>query len=103
MLDLFADLEITLNNQQFKVQAAGDNITLTFPSARAGLGFLRTIIKDPSWAASLRTWDRYLCNMYRTLFVRAGRLHFALLGMKANPDLLTVLLGINSIRQIFRR
>lgn len=99
MLDLYADVAISFNGETLKVQAEGNRIIVAFPTLRAGMKFLRRMLGDPQWAPSLRKIDLHLCNLFMTLYIQAGRVHFGLLGMKANPDILTLLLGLHGIRR----
>lgn len=93
-LDLYADLAVTCNGEKISLQADQQRLLLTFPTWRAATRFLVRLLRDPRGAKLLRTLDTKLCNLYLTLDVKAGRLRFAFLGMKANPDLLTILLGV---------
>jgi hypothetical protein len=99
ILDLYADLSLSFNGESFKVEAEGNKITVIFPSFRGGMKFLLRTLQDPYWAACLRKMDVRLCNLYFTLFVRAGKIHFAFLGMKANANILTFLLGVYGVRR----
>ncbi|MGQ9921012.1 MAG: hypothetical protein ACUVRZ_06740 [Desulfobacca sp.] len=93
-LDLYADLAVTCNGEEFSLQAEQQRLLLTFPTWRAATRFLVRLLRHPQGAKLLRSLDTKLCNLYLTLDVKAGRLRFAFLGMKANADLLTILLGV---------
>ncbi len=93
-LDLYADLAVTCNGEQFSLQADQQRLVLTFPSWRAAMRFLWRLLRNPQGAQILRALDTKLCNLYLTLDIQAGRLRFAFLGMRGNPDLLTILLGL---------
>lgn len=100
-LDLYADLAITFNGENFLLQARDDQIIISFPSFAAAMDYVRSLQQDPVWSVNLRKLDMQLCNLYLTLYIQAGVKKFAFLGHKASGNSLTLMLGLKSFWRSF--
>jgi hypothetical protein len=98
-VDLYADLAISFNGENFKVQAKDDQLIISYPSLRAALDYLRGLQQDPVWSVNLKKLDMKLCNLFLTLYIQAGSMKFAFLGHKASANTLTFMLGLKNLRQ----
>jgi hypothetical protein len=100
-LDLYADLALSLNGENLKIQARDDQIIISFPSFGAAVDYVHGLQQDPVWSVNLRKLDMKLSNLYLTLYIQAGAVKFAFLGHKASATTLTFMLGIKNLRQGF--
>jgi hypothetical protein len=98
-LDLYADLALSCNGENFKIQARDDQIIIFFPSLGAAVDYVHGLQEDPVWSINLRKLDMKLSNLYLTLYIQAGAIKFSFLGHKASANTLTFLLGLKSLRQ----
>lgn len=81
-LEIYADLVLSCNGEDLKVHIEGNRIIISTPSFRAGLRALSKILANPEWARGIDELDKKLTNLFLTLFLQAGRIRFALLGLE---------------------
>jgi hypothetical protein len=81
-LEIYADLVLSCNGEDLKVHIEGNRIIISTPSFRAGLRALSKILANPEWARGIDELDKQLTNLFLTLFLQAGRIRFALLGLE---------------------
>lgn len=90
-LEIYADLVLSFNGEDCQVHIEGNSIVVTTPSFRSALLFLRKMSENPDWVRSLDELDKKLTNLFLTLYVQAGRVRFALLGLEGKSYRLSLL------------
>ena len=81
-LEIYADLVLSCNGEDLKVHIEGNRIVISAPSFRAGFRALSKMLDNPQWARGIDELDKQLTNLFLTLYLQAGRIRFALLGLK---------------------
>jgi hypothetical protein len=80
--EIYADLVLSLNGEDVKVQIEGKEIVVSTPTFRSGIRFLVRLLDNPDWVRRLEQLDKALTNLFLTLYVQAGKVRFALLGQE---------------------
>lgn len=81
-LEIYADLVLSCNGEDLKVHIEGNSIILSAPSFRSGIRTLSKMLDNPHWARGIDELDKKLTNLFLTLYLQAGRIRFALLGLE---------------------
>jgi hypothetical protein len=81
-LEIYADLVLSFDGEDLQVHIEGNSIVVTTPSFRTGMHFVRKMSENPEWVRSLDELDKKLTNLFLTLYVQAGKIRFALLGLE---------------------
>lgn len=81
-LDIYADLVLSFDGEDLKVHMEGNSIVISSPSFRSGIRFLLKMLNNPEWVRGLEELDKKLTNLFLTLYVQAGKVRFALLGLE---------------------
>lgn len=81
-LEIYADLVLSFNGEDCKVHIEGNSIIVAAPSLKAGFRFLRKMLENPEWVRGLDEVDKKLTNLFLTLYLQAGTVRFALLGLE---------------------
>lgn len=90
-LEIYADLVLSFNGEDCQVHIEGNSIVVTTSSFRSALRFLGKMSENPDWVRSLDKLDKKLTNLFLTLYVQAGRVRFALLGLEGKSYRLSLL------------
>jgi hypothetical protein len=90
-LDIYADLVLSFNGEDLQVHIEGNSIIVTTPSFGSGLRFFRRMLENPEWVAGIWELDKKLTNLFLTLYVQAGRVRFALLGLEGKSYRISLL------------
>jgi hypothetical protein len=90
-LDIYADLVLSFNGEDLKVQAEGNRIIASTPSFWSGIRMLRRMSDNPEWVRAIWELDKKLTNLFLTLYVQAGKFRFALLGLEGKSYRLSIL------------
>lgn len=91
LLDIYADLVLSFNGEDFQVQAEGNRIIVSTPSFRTGMRFLRRMMDNPEWVRGIWELDKKLTTLFLTLYVQFGKFRFALLGHEGKSYRLSIL------------
>jgi hypothetical protein len=81
-LEIYADLVLSFDGEDCQVHIEGNSIVVTTTSFRSGMRFLRKMSENPEWVKGLEELDKKLTTLFLTLYVQAGRVRFALLGLE---------------------
>jgi hypothetical protein len=81
-LDIYADLVLSFNGEDLKVHIEGNRMVVSAPSFRSGIRILLKMLDIPDWVRGLDELDKKLTNLFLTLFMQAGKVRFALLGLE---------------------
>jgi hypothetical protein len=81
-LEIYADLVLSCNGEDLKVHIEGNRIIISTPSFRAGMRALSKMLANPQWVRGIDELDKQLTNLFLTLYLQAGKIRFALLGLE---------------------
>jgi hypothetical protein len=81
-LEIYADLVLSCNGEDLKVHIEGNRIIISAPSFRAGIRALSKMLDNPQWARGIDELDKQLTNLFLTLYLQAGKIRLALLGLE---------------------
>ncbi len=90
-LEIYADLVLSFNGEDLQVHIEGNSIVVTTSSFRSGLHFVRKMSENPDWVRGLDELDKKLTTLFLTLYVQAGKVRFALLGLEGKSYRLSLL------------
>jgi len=90
-LEIYADLVLSFNGEDLKVHIDGNNIIVSAPSIRSGMRFLLKMLDNPYWVRGLEKLDKKLTNLFLTLYLQAGKVRFALIGLEGKRYRLSLL------------
>lgn len=91
-VDIFADLKVTFVAGTIEIKADGNKVFIRLPSLRAALILLTLTDGKSSFADIAKAFDQALKRVDVTLFWQNH--HFAILGSKAKPYFLKILIGL---------
>jgi len=97
-IDLFASLTVSCNLGNIGIKADGNNIIIRLPSLRAAFMVLTLLEGGRSFAETMQVVDQALKQADLTLFWQNH--HFAILGSKAKPYLLKILIGVQKVTKL---
>jgi len=98
-LEIYADLVLSFNGEDFKVLVEGNSIIVSAPSIRQGVRFLLKMLENPYSVHGLDKLDQKLTNLFLTLYFQAGKVRFALIGLEGKRYRLALLQWLARRRQ----
>jgi hypothetical protein len=87
-LEIFADIVLSSNGEDFSVVASKNSITISMPSLLSGMGNLVFIIGQRRFIEKSRKLDKFLRLFGWTIYLKYGRFKLATLGSKGNFKLM---------------
>lgn len=96
-VDIFANIVLSSNGEDIHINAAGNKLTVIFPSLRSGLCALMMMNANSTMLKSIHLLDVFFKRQNLTAYVNCGWFGTAVLGSNASSKIRKILIQIVNI------